>query len=142
LFGDDAIQTPQKPSLDRGIERWLFDSKNKSSDQMALACGVAKLNSEGSRFGDIAILERSNSAMQPIAAAFDELGIPYLLASAGLFSTREGAMVLAGLRLVADRNDSLAAATIIHLLSDATQDTPEWNGLAYCEQRKPRKPLR
>lgn len=126
LFGDDAIQTPQKPSSDRGIERWLFGSKNKNSDQMALACGVAKLNSEGSRFGDIAILERSNSSMQPIAAAFDELGIPYLLASAGLFSTREGAMVLAGLRLVADRNDSLAAATIIHLLSDATQDTPEW----------------
>ena len=128
VFGDDAIQVPQKPAMDRGVERWVFDTKNKDDDQMALACGVAQLNAEGSRFGDIAILERSNSSMQPIAAAFDELGIPYLLASAGLFSTREGAMILAGLQLVADRNDSLSAATVIHLLSDPERDTPEWLG--------------
>lgn len=126
LFGDDAIQDPQKPAMDRGVERWLFESKNQTDDQMALACGVAQLAAEGNRFGDIAILERSNRLMQPIAAAFDELGIPYLLARAGLFSTREGATVLAGLRLVADRNDSLAAATIIHLLSEPEQETPDW----------------
>jgi ATP-dependent exoDNAse (exonuclease V) beta subunit len=126
VFGADASQVPQKPAMDRGVERWIFDTKNKADDQMALACGVAQLNAEGSRFGDIAILERSNRSMQPIAAAFDELGIPYLLASAGLFSTREGAMVLAGLRLVADRSDSLSAATVIHLLSDPEQDTPDW----------------
>lgn len=126
VFGDDAVQTPKKPAMERGLERWIFDTKNKAADQMALACGVAQLNAEGHRFGDIAILERSNRSMQPIAAAFDELGIPYLLASAGLFSTREGAMVLAGLRLVADRNDSLAVATVMHLLSDPEQETPGW----------------
>jgi len=128
LFGHDARQKPQKPSMNRGVERWIFDSKNQSEDQMSLACGLAQLHAEGSRFGDIAILERSNNQLQTIAAAFDELGIPYLLASAGLFSTREGALVLAGLRLVADRNDSLSAATILHLLSDPERSTPEWIG--------------
>jgi ATP-dependent exoDNAse (exonuclease V) beta subunit len=41
-------------------------------------------------------------------------------------ATREGTIVLAGLRLVANRSDSLAAATVLHLLSDPEQDTPDW----------------
>lgn len=43
-----------------------------------------------------------------------------------LFSTREGELLLAGMRLVANRNDSLAAATVFHLLSDASITTPGW----------------
>ena len=128
LFGDDAIQEPQKPTIDRGIERWMFDSKNLPNDQISLACGVCQLHAEGTRFGDVAVLERSNHQLQTIVGAFDQLGIPYLLANAGLFSTREGAIVLAGLRLVADRNDSLSAATIMHLLGDPDQNTPDWIG--------------
>ena len=128
LFGDDANQEPQKPGMDRGVERWIFDSKNQANDQMSLGCGVSQLHAEGNRFGDMAILERSNRQLQTIAGAFDQLGVPYLLASAGLFSTREGAIVLAGLRLVADRNDSLAAATILHLVGKSDQETPDWIG--------------
>ena len=128
LFGEDANQEPQKPAMDRGVERWIFESKNQANDQMSLACGVSQLHAEGSRFGDIAILERSNRQLQTIASAFDQLGVPYLLASAGLFSTREGAILLAGLRLVADRNDSLGAATILHLLGNPVQSTPDWIG--------------
>ena len=128
LFGDDANQEPQNPGMDRGVERWIFDSKNQTDDQMSLACGVSQLHAEGHRFGDMAILERSNRQLQTIAGAFDQLGVPYLLASAGLFSTREGAIILAGLRLVADRNDSLGAATILHLLGKSDQNTPNWIG--------------
>ena len=54
------------------------------------------------------------------------LGIPYLLESPGLLSTCEGTLVMAGLRLVLDRGDSLAAATAAHFLSDAEQETPAW----------------
>jgi len=128
LFGDDANQEPQKPGMDRGVERWIFDSKNQANDQMSLGCGVSQLHAEGNRFGDMAILERSNRQLQTIAGAFDQLGVPYLLASTGLFSTREGAIVLAALRLVADRNDSLAAATILHLVGKSDQETPDWIG--------------
>jgi ATP-dependent helicase/nuclease subunit A len=126
IFGVDASQEPQKASMPRGIERWVFDTRNQDDDATALACGISKLHAEGIRFGDIVILERANRLLPPIATAFDALGIPYLLESPGLMSTREGAIVLAGLRLVADRSDSLAAATVLHLLSDPEQDTPDW----------------
>ncbi len=126
VFGDDARQNPIHAAIPRGIERWVFDTKNQSNDAIALACGVAKLHSEGIRLGDIAVLERTNRLLKGVADAFDELGIPYLMESPGLLSTREAAMVLAGLRLVADRRDSLAAATVLHLLSDPEQETPDW----------------
>lgn len=126
IFGKDAKQEPKRPAEARGVERWVFDTKNQLGDATALACGIAKLKKEGIRFGDIVVLERTNRLLPPIASALDELGIPYLLESPGLLTTREGAIVLAGLRMVADRSDSLAAATILHLLSDPEQDTPEW----------------
>ncbi|MCA9178296.1 MAG: UvrD-helicase domain-containing protein [Planctomycetales bacterium] len=126
IFGDDAKQKPKKPPAARGVERWIFDTKNQTDDATALACGIAKLKNEGIRFGDIVILERTNRLLPPIAATFDSLGIPYLLESPGLLSTREGSIVLSGLRMVADRADSLAAATILHLLSNPEQDTPDW----------------
>ncbi|MFT7643337.1 MAG: ATP-dependent helicase/nuclease subunit A, partial [Pirellulaceae bacterium] len=126
IFGKDARQEPKRPGIPRGVERWLFDSRNQDDDAKALACGIAKLHAEGTRFGDIVILERANRLLRPIATAFDALGIPYLLESPGLLSTREGAIVMAGLRLVANRRDSLAAATLLHLLNDPEQDTPAW----------------
>lgn len=126
IFGEDAKQEPQRVAMPRGVERWLFDTKNQGDDAIALACGIAKLHAEGIHFGDIVILERVNRLLSPIADAFDTLGIPYLFESPGLFSTREGAVVLSGLRMVADRSDSLAAATVLHLLSDPEQDTPDW----------------
>jgi ATP-dependent exoDNAse (exonuclease V) beta subunit len=126
VFGKDAKQEPKRPAAARGVERWVFDTKNQTDDATALACGIAKLKKEGIRFGDIVILERTNRLLPPIATAFDSLGIPYLLESPGLLSTREGTIVLAGLRIVADRSDSLAAATVLHLLSDPEQDTPDW----------------
>ncbi|MEO2031051.1 MAG: UvrD-helicase domain-containing protein [Planctomycetaceae bacterium] len=126
VFGEDVKQEPQKKSELRGVERWVFDTKNQDDDATALACGIAKLHEEGTQFADIVILERTNRLLGSIATAFDALSIPYLLESPGLLSTREGAIVLAGLRLVADRSDSLAAATILNILGDPEQDTPDW----------------
>lgn len=125
-LGAEAKQNPQKPGEPRGIERWLFEVKNNADEATALAVGIASLRNEGTRLGDIAVLEKTNSALADLSFALDQLGIPYLLESPGLFSTREGSLVLAGLRLTTDRNDSLAAATIIHLKSDPEVVTPKW----------------
>ena len=122
VLGDDARQEPQKPAIPRGVERWIFDAKKQADDAVSLACGVAKLHAEGTRFGDIVILERTNRLLLTLANAFDALGIPYLLESPGLLDTREAALVMAGLGLVTDRSDSLAAATVLHLLGDSQQD--------------------
>lgn len=126
IFGEEANQTPQKPAAERGVERWLFSSKNQPGDSLSLACGVAQLHREGIRFGDILILERTNRQLQETVSALESLGIPCLLESPGLLQTREAAVILAGLRLVADRSDSLAAATVLHLQSDPDVATPEW----------------
>jgi len=125
-LGAEAKQNPKKPSAPRGLERWLLETKNNADEATALAVGIAKLREEGTRLGDIAVLEKTNSALADLAIALDQVGIPYLLESPGLFSTREGALVLSGLRLAADRNDSLAAATILHLKSDPDVATPKW----------------
>jgi ATP-dependent helicase/nuclease subunit A len=125
-FDEDPRQHPQKPAATRGIERWLFGSTNSQNDALSLGCGLAQLHNEGIRFGDIAVLERGNAQLKALASALDELGIPYLIESPGLFSTREGALLLAGLRLVANRNDSLAAATVLHLSTDPNANTPQW----------------
>ncbi len=126
VFGDDAIQQPKRAAKPRGVERWILNSRNQPQDAAALACGIAQLHSEGIRFGDIAVLERTHLLLANIAASLDDLGIPFLMESPGLLSTREGAMVLAGLRLVVDRSDSLAAASVLHVLGNPHDETPEW----------------
>ncbi len=126
VFGKEAIQNPKKPASPKGVERWILESENQPQDADALACGISKLHSEGIRFGDMAVLERVNRRLNGLARALDSLGIPYLLDSPGLLATREGVLVLAGLRLVSDRSDSLAAATILHILGDPNLETPEW----------------
>ena len=126
IFGSEAVQQPARQPLPRGIERWEFASRNQSDDVTSLGCGIAALRTEGVRYGDIAVLERSNRQLAALADSFDDLGIPYLLESPGLLSTREGALVLAGLRLVADRKDSLAASHVLHILGDPGKETPDW----------------
>jgi ATP-dependent exoDNAse (exonuclease V) beta subunit len=126
ILGSDARQEPVQPGKPRGVERWCLDTKNKVGDAKALACGIAQLGEEGVRWGEIAVLVRTNNALRPLADAFGTLGIPCLLETPGLLSTREGALALAGLRLVADRNDALAAATLMHVSEDDGRETPTW----------------
>lgn len=126
IFGPTAVQQPQKDPHPRGVERWLLNTKKQSDDAIALACGISQLQVEGIPLRNIAVLEKTHRLLDELAKALDAVGIPYLLGSSGLLCTREGVLVMAGLRLVADRNDSLAAATIIHILSDPQADTPEW----------------
>jgi ATP-dependent helicase/nuclease subunit A len=141
VFGPEAVQNPKRPPMPRGIERWILKGKNKEQDHVALACGIAQLRTEGIPLQDIAILARTNSEVTAIGEALRQMGIPALVELPGLFSTREGTLTLAGLRVVADRRDSLAAATIMHILSDPAKDTPDWlhdrlNALRLVETEK------
>lgn len=126
VLGDDAKQNPVNASSDRNIERWLFNTKNQTGDTQALVSGIRTLQGEGHRLGDILVLERSNAGVEELAKVLDERGIDYLFETAGLLSSREGVLMIAGMRLVLDRNDSLAAATIMHFLSSPDETTPAW----------------
>jgi ATP-dependent helicase/nuclease subunit A len=126
VFGEGAVQNAVRDGSPGGIERWVFATKKKEQDFQALAVGISQLRSEGVPLRDIAILARSNANVEEIGEALTVDGIPALLELPGLFSTREGTLVVCGLRLVADRRDSLAAATIMHLFEDHTCETPGW----------------
>jgi ATP-dependent exoDNAse (exonuclease V) beta subunit len=129
VFGDEAVLEPDRPGASRGVERWVIKATNKEDEYTALAVGIAQLRDQGCSLRSIAILARTNDDAKAIGEACRVLGIPALLELPGLLSTREGALTLAGLRLVADRYDSLAAATIIHLLGDPQEETPSWLAL-------------
>jgi len=126
VFGAEAELTPVRPGTPRGIERWVIEAKNNEQEFAALAAGIAQLRDEGVPLRAIAVLARTNDDAIAIGAACKALGLPVLLKLPGLLATREGALALAGLRLVADRSDSLAAATIAHLLGDPREPTPTW----------------
>lgn len=126
LFGDDVVQKPEQPARLRGVERWVLRSKKQADDAAALAAGISQLRDEGYRLGDIAVLARTNAEADLVAEACRKIGLPVLRELSGLLLTREGALLLAGMRLGADRRDSLAAATILHLTGDPEGETPAW----------------
>jgi|GEM_PF-697953 len=126
IFGEDTIQTPQNEPHPEGLERWILDTKNITDDAAAILAGVETLHQLGHAYGDMAILARSNYFLQTLTTQFDEASIPYLLESPGLLQSREIALTIEGLRLVLDRYDSLAAASIKHFHEDPTEETPAW----------------
>ncbi len=126
-FGEESLLQHARPGAPKGVERWLIDVKNATLECECLAIGIAQLNaSEGLRLGDIAVLARTNEHAKNIGKSCSKLGLPVLLELPGLLATRECALVLAGLRLAADRSDSLAAAEIMHILSAPEVETPTW----------------
>ena len=126
VFGDEARLEADRPGAPRGIRRWILEAKNNPDEFAALATGIARLRDEGVPLRAVAVLARTNDHAKAIGAALRALGLPVLLEIPGLLASREGALVLAGLRLTADRTDSLAAATIAHILGDPGEATPAW----------------
>lgn len=127
IFDAEANLEPHRPPAPAALERWCL-SGNKKNQFAEIAAGIAALVPERvPRFGDVAVLTRSNRDAADVAAACEARGIPVLLNLAGLLSTREGALALAALRFLADRSDSLAAATVLHLLEDEPPvPAPPW----------------
>ena len=64
------------------------------------------------RFGDIAILSRSNEGVNAIAAALRAAGIPTATSQPGLLATPEAVLALACLRRLNDPSDTIASAEI------------------------------
>ena len=120
-------QNHKRDLISDGIERWIFESKNNSEDHIALASGIAQLHEEAKiAWRDIAVLMAGNSSLIGFAGELTNMGIPFNLELGGLFKTREGALFIAGLRLVSDKHDALAAVTILHIMSDPNEGTPAW----------------
>lgn len=118
------------------LANWILSGKNKDLRASALAAGVGKLvdsryqvidkgatASRNVRFGDIAILSRSNSGVDLIAAALRAQGIPSATAQPGLLATPEATLALACLRRLNDPGDTIATAEVVSLADCAEPET-------------------
>jgi len=110
--------------------RWDLGSGAQELQYTALAAGVLRLVNEGFevfekkeqvwrkvRFGDIAILSRTNAHVRKIAGLLKQNGIPAATAQPGLLGTPEALLVTAGLRRLIDPSDTLATAEICSLVT-------------------------
>ncbi len=77
------------------------------------------------RAGDIAILCRRNSKCDQVAKLLEDFGIRAAIPRGGLMSTPECILGFACLRHLVDKDDSLAAAEILHF-TESPKSTPKW----------------
>ncbi len=112
-------------------ERWRLPAKNLSEDAAYLASAVRDLLADADgrvrdratgevrplRPGDVAVLCHQNATCGNLARELAAVGVRAVLARAGLMATPEALLVLAGLRLFVDAQDTLAAAELARLVA-------------------------
>jgi ATP-dependent exoDNAse (exonuclease V) beta subunit len=118
---------PHRPAAEADLERWALRGSTIAAAMAALAAGVRELTAEGSyRPSQVAVLARTNAGAEAIAEALRAAGVPRKLALPGLLDAREVAAAIAGLQLVIEPGDTLAAATLLYLLRPADSASPTW----------------
>jgi ATP-dependent exoDNAse (exonuclease V) beta subunit len=118
---EDALSGP-------ALANWILGGKNLDQVASALAVGVRRLVESGYiiydkyaettrpvRYGDVAILSRSNERVKNLAAAMSKQGIPVATAQHGLLSTPEATLAIACLRRLNDPGDTVSTAEIVSL---------------------------
>lgn len=127
VFGKEARLCSNREAEAEAVERWFLDTSNNAGERQALARGIRELvREEGWNVSDIAVLTRTNYEAAERANALEREGIPAVVARPGLLATRECRLTLAGLALVVDPYDTLAAAEVLHLLRQPGEETPSW----------------
>ncbi len=130
LQADEVRLTAERKELLTGaaFANWKLNGSNVDKRNSALVSGVRQLVDSGYivhdkpakitraiRYGDIAILSRSNAGVIGIAAELRAQGIPSAIAQAGLMKTPEAILATACLRRLNDPSDTIASAEIISL---------------------------
>ncbi len=129
----------EPPGLGPVVERWALGSKNKPGDAAETAARVRALLGDPEtrirdratgevrrpRPGDVAVLCRTNDECTAMAGALAAEGFESTLPRAEAARSLEGLLIVAGLRLWADPQDSLAAATLARLV-ERSGDPDRW----------------
>ena len=115
---------------------WEVDG-NVEDRALAVAEGVARLIAAGDTvadpdsgrsrpisYGDIAVLARTNAAVERIARSLRQRQVPMKMTLSGLLDTAEVSLAKSCLRRLADRADTLASAEIMALADCAEPE--EW----------------
>lgn len=112
---------PAAPVPKGKIERWVLKGPDEEARFAELAEGVHRLRTNGPspfKDEDICILVRTQVAKQRVVEALGARGIPVAVRSAEVAKSREGFVILGALRLLCNRRDRLAEATLRFLLDD------------------------
>jgi ATP-dependent helicase/nuclease subunit A len=89
--------------------------------------GTLPLESGPARFGDMAVLVRKADNIQPLAKAFDEARIPYVVtAGKGFFESREVSDLTHLLRAVANPLDEISLAAVLRSPLVGASDATLW----------------
>lgn len=86
------------------------------------------------RPGDAAILCRSNAECQRVAEALHRVGLKAAIARGGLLQTAEARLILACLKYLLNRRDSLSVAEVLLLAGDRTIEQIIEDRLEYLDQ--------
>lgn len=92
--------------------------------------------------GDIAVLCRSNHECQEVAEALHRAGLKAAISRVGLLATAEAKLVLACLKFILNKSDSLSVAEILLLASDVAIEQIIDDRLTYLELREQKKASR
>jgi ATP-dependent exoDNAse (exonuclease V) beta subunit len=116
------------PTLGPIVERWRLSTRNREQDAAAVARCTLELLADATlqvrgedgprrvRPGDVAILCMTRNMCALIARCLASLGVPNVVARAGLLQTEEGQLLYAAVRLWGDPLDALASAELARML--------------------------
>lgn len=135
---EEVVLAPERDEqLDEpAVMSWTLAGDNREERVSALVKGVAELVASGHRivdpdsgeprrvrWGDIAVLARTNDHVEEIARALKDQRVPMKMTLAGLLSVPEICLAGACLRRLNDATDTLATAEIISLSDCAEPET-------------------
>ena len=131
-----VLRAERPPSADPAVSAWRVPS-NLGERCRAVADGVFRLVDQGERvadpvsgkerpirYGDIAVLARTNKHVEEIAETLREMRVPMKMTLQGLLQTPEVTLAKSCLRRVADQADTLATAEILALADCA--EAEDW----------------
>ncbi len=155
IAAPDSINNANEPiELDDAIIHWHFEYEGKRSPKKPwmenciaeslkkLLAGNIQVLPKGSdqyrsaQPGDVAILCRTNSECLAIAEALNRTGFKAAIARNGLLQTAEAKLVLACLKYLLNRYDSLSVAEILILAAGMSIEEVIENRLHYLEKKE------
>ncbi len=128
---DGEGRMPGKPWMENciasSVKRLLLDR-----DVMFLPKG--ETTTKKIKAGDIAVLCRSNAECIAVAECLHRAGLKAAIARVGLLFTAEAKLVLACLKFILHRSDSLSIAEILHLTNEMNTEEIIEDRLEYLEK--------
>jgi len=128
----EGKRLPGKPWMENAIAHCV----KKTLERGTMVYPKEEKEYRAIRPGDIAILCRSNRECQVMAEALHKTGIRAAISRAGLLATAESKLILACLKFILDKYDSLSIAELLILAADLSIEEIIENRLEYLQQQE------